>query len=209
MLRSQPPAAPPVLGLARWRALHRRRLACPDGTPGTDGPVDGGHPPGDPLPAEVAWLVPALRDARLRDAILVSLLPGAPGSALHRDGDDPAADLAAGRVEAMPDLREFTDRPPDRSAFAAARALLARSPRRAGGYRAEALALLAMAWWQGSGRARLLAALALQDQPGHRLAAIVDELLLPGGPAAGWIRGAPERADRGDRGSGCATCSRS
>src|SRR5205085_10504212 len=49
--------------LARWHALVAARTA------------DGGRAP-DPSPAEVAWLVPAMEDRNLRDALLVSLLPG-------------------------------------------------------------------------------------------------------------------------------------
>jgi Domain of unknown function (DUF4192) len=178
VLLAEPPAAPPVSGLTRWRALHAARTA-------TSGSAR------DPSPAEVAWLVPGLRDARLRDAVLVSLLPAPPGSGFRRNGDDPAADLAAGRAEAMPDLREFTDRPPDRRAFESARVLLAAVARGAPeGERAEALAVLAwMAWWQGSGaRGRLLVGLALADRPGHRLAAIVDRLLAYGVPPS-WVDG--------------------
>ncbi len=187
VLRAEPPAEPPVLGLERWRALHRSRTAPAR----RSRPTGEGAPTADPAPAEVAWLVPALRDARLRDAILVSLLPGAAGSAFRTDADDPAAELAAGRVEAMPDLRDFTDRPPDRRGFEAARELLAAVARGApAGERAEALAVLAwMAWWQGSGaRGRLLVGLALADRPGHRLAAIVDRLLAYGVPPS-WVDG--------------------
>ena len=91
----------------------------------------------------------------------------------------------------MPDLRDFTDRPPDRRAFEAARELVAAVARGApAGERAEALAVLAwMAWWQGSGaRGRLLVGLALADRPGHRLAAIVDRLLAYGVPPS-WVDG--------------------
>ncbi len=51
--------------------------------------------------------------------------------------------------------------------------------RRRRGQRAEALAALAwMAWWVGeAARARLLCDLALRDCPGHRLAALVEQLL--------------------------------
>jgi hypothetical protein len=45
-----------------------------------------------------------------------------------------------------------------------------------------------MSWWQGVGaRSRLLAADALRDRPGHRLAGLVDTLLLHGIPP-GWVR---------------------
>jgi hypothetical protein len=55
------------------------------------------------------------------------------------------------------------------------------------GRRAQALAVLSwMAWWSGAGaRARLLAGRALDDEPGHRMALMLDQLLLRGVPP-GW-----------------------
>jgi hypothetical protein len=157
--------------LERWRALVAARLA-------SEVPVP------DPAPADVAWLVPALADLGFRDAALVALMPGAA---------DLPDELVAGRGRNDVDWARAEATPPDRSLLEAGRALLAAVARGAPpGSRAEALALLAWAsWWQGVGaRARLLAALALQDRPGHRLALIVDELLLRGVRPA-WIRGVP------------------
>jgi hypothetical protein len=146
----------------------------------------------DPSPDQVAWLVPALRDRNLRDALLVSLLPG--GVRLARR-------FARGQVLGVPDLGAAEARRPDTALFAAGRALLAAVARGApAGGRAEALSLLAwMAWWENDGvRARLLAAMALRDHPGHRLAGLVDTLLLHGVPPA-WLL-----ADRSsDSGSPC------
>jgi hypothetical protein len=161
------PSSPPA-ALERWRAAVSRRLQV--------------VPAGEPRPAEVAWLVPALTDLRFRDAVWASLMQGA---------DDVADDLAAGRVVGPARLDRAEARGPDRRVLEAGRALLAAVARGAApGHRADALALLAWAsWWQGRGaRARLLVALALTDQPGHRLALIVDALLLRGVRPA-WVRG--------------------
>ena len=161
----------PQAALERWRAMVAGRAASD-------------VPPPDPAPADVAWLVPALADLGFRDAALVALMPGAA---------DLPDELVAGRGRSAADWARAEGAPPDRSLLEAGRALLAAVARGApAGSRAEALALLAWAsWWQGVGaRARLLAALALQDQPGHRLALIVDELLLRG-VRPGWIRGVP------------------
>lgn len=151
--------------LTRWQELVAERLADPR--------------PGDPSPDQVAWLVPAMEDRNLRDALLVSLLPG---------GVRIARRFARGGV-LVPDLGAAEARRPDPELLAAGRALLAAVARGApAGRRAEALALLAwMGWWQNdSVRARLLAAMALRDHPGHRLAGLVDTLLLHGVPPA-WL----------------------
>ncbi|MGZ4612463.1 MAG: DUF4192 family protein, partial [Kineosporiaceae bacterium] len=172
----------PVADLERWRAMVAALAQAPDG-------------PRDPAPAEVTWLVPALEDPRMRDAALVSLLPR---------GRRMADAIARGAVTGVPDLHESEEHPPDAEVFEAGRVLLAAIARGAPpGRRAEALALLAwMSWWQGIGaRSRLLAALALRDRPGHRLAGLVDALLLHGVPPS-WVkvgsagRGARERGRR-------------
>jgi hypothetical protein len=142
-----------------------------------------GHAPGvrcEPLPAEVAWLVPAMEDRNLRDALLVSLLPG---------GVRIARLFARGQALGVPDLGVAEARRPDPALFEVGRRLLAAVARGApAGRRAEALAVLAwMSWWQNDAvRARLLAALALSDHPGHRLAGLVDTLLLHGVPPT-WL----------------------
>jgi hypothetical protein len=161
------PGADPDELLARWQALVAARVA------------DAGRA-GDPSPAEVAWLVPAMQDRNLRDALLVSLLPG---------GVRIARRFARGQVLGVPDLGAAEARRPDLALFEAGRALLAAVARGApAGRRAEALALLGwMSWWQNDAvRARLLAAMAVRDHPGHRLAGLVDTLLLHGVPPA-WL----------------------
>ncbi|HYY12507.1 MAG TPA: DUF4192 family protein, partial [Kineosporiaceae bacterium] len=166
---------PPTAALERWRRLLAARTTSPAPLP-------------DPPPEEVAWLAPALADVGFRDAVLVDFLTGAA---------DIADEAAAGRLRGPAPVQEAETRPPDREVLEAGRALLAAVARGApAGWRAEALALLAwQSWWLGSGaRARLLAALALADRPGHRLALLVDELLLRGVRPA-WIRGVPSGPD--------------
>ena len=163
-----PGSGRPVDDLARWHEMVAVRVRAADGRP-------------QPAPADVAWLVPALEDGRFRDAALVSLLPG--GRSLARA-------LAEGRITGVAQLGACEQRSPDADVFDAGRILLAAVARGAPeGRRAEALAVLAwMSWWQGVGaRSRLLAALALRDRPGHRLAGLVDTLLLHGVPPP-WVR---------------------
>jgi hypothetical protein len=163
--------------LARWQSLVAARIA-----PGARA--------GDPSPAEVAWLVPAMEDRNLRDALLVSLLPG---------GVRIARRFARGQVLGVPDLGAAEARRPDLALFEAGRTLLAAVARGApAGRRADALALLAwMSWWQNDAvRARLLAAMALRDHPRHRLAGLVDTLLLHGVPPAWLVAAGSARAPR-------------
>jgi Domain of unknown function (DUF4192) len=167
VLGADEPGTDPDHLLARWQALVAAWTA------------DGGRV-ADPSPAEVAWLVPAMKDRNLRDALLVSLLPG---------GVRIARRFARGQVLGVPDLGAAEARRPDPVLFEAGRALFAAVARGApAGSRAEALALLGwMSWWQNDAvRARLLAAMAVQDHPGHRLAGLVDTLLLHGVPPS-WL----------------------
>jgi hypothetical protein len=114
------------------------------------------------LPVGLAW---ALRDVRLRDAVLLSLVPGT--------GRLPEEILAGG----SPDLSASLARVPDVDLLERGRELLAGLTRSAAPeHRAEVIAVLAwMAWWSGEGvRARLLV-----DRAGaSRLATLVGELLL-------------------------------
>jgi hypothetical protein len=148
------------------------------------GPEPGDDGPPDPARLLAAWrceldraqpdlpvlvrLGAAMTDVRLRDAVMLTLVPDA-GSAPE--------DLLAGRsvpVDALlarPPEDDLLERATTRLA-AAARS----SPPRA---RADLLGVLAwLAWWSGDGaRARLLADLASTTWPGHRLAGMVTLLL--------------------------------
>lgn len=131
-------------------------------------------------PVEPRWAATfgqQLADSRLRDAVLVSLASPVP---------EAADEVLAGR-----ELGAALDGPPDPARLEPGRALLAAAARLTPpGSRADALACLAwLSWYQGSGvRSRLLAELAIADQPEHRLAALVDQLLASGIPPP-WVSG--------------------
>jgi len=145
--------------LQSWLSQTRRRDEGDGPSAGTV--VDGAD-----------WLLTALEDHTTRDAILVTIAqPGPRGARTARA-------LLAGRFEGLAEA--LAGQVPDRAVAERARILLAAVARQAPvGRRAEALAALAWAaWWLGeAARSRLLCELALQDRPGHRLAALVDQLL--------------------------------
>jgi hypothetical protein len=150
-----------MAALQRWRALLESA------------------PPGDEVPGQLGWLIDALQDRWLRDAVLLTLVPGA--------GTAPE-ELLAGGDDAV--LDGLLDQAPNQDLLERGRALLAAVARAAPpGSRVDALALLAwMSWWAGDGaRARLLAGRALADQPAHRLARLVDGLLRVG-VAPAWVQ---------------------
>jgi hypothetical protein len=160
----------------------------PAGDPPVTEPADlvadaGGVPP-DPAQLLAGWraaldraepdlpvlvrLGAAMADGRLRDAVMLTLVPDA--------GSAPEDVLAGWSVP----LDSLLARPPEDDLLERARAHLAAaarcSPPRP---RADLLAVLAwLAWWSGDGgRARLLADLAEATWPGHRLAGMVSALL--------------------------------
>lgn len=159
------PAELPPAGevLTRWRqALAETGPA--DGA--RDGAEDG---IGGCAAALVPLLGPALADVRLRDAVMVTLVPGADrvAEAMLRGQDGDGFDRC---------LRT----PPDHPLLDRGVRLLAAAARTApAGLRAGPLGALAwLAWWSGQGaRARLLVERALADAPEHRLALLVDGLL--------------------------------
>jgi hypothetical protein len=125
-------------------------------------------------PADPARLLVALRDVRLRDAVMFTLIPG---SGLIPE------QLLAGDALAIGEL--LWDHRPDDDLADRGRRLLAAVVRVAPpGERAEALAVLAwLAWWcNEAARCRLLTDLALADRPEHRLARLVSQLLVAGVP---------------------------
>lgn len=138
-------------------------------------------------PADPARLLVALRDTRLRDAVMITLIPGS--------GLLPEALLAGGPMTAVEDLWE---RRPDDDLAERGRRLLAALARVAPvGERAEVLSVLAwLAWWLNeAARCRLLVDLALTDRPEHRLAGLVAQLLAGGIPPT-WLPMAAPVADR-------------
>jgi hypothetical protein len=174
--RAQAAAAGPE-ALARWRleqVVAWRRLAEPGAAP-------------DLPPALLGRVEAGLVDRRVRDAVLVSLLPGTgdlPERAVARDGgdEDDAVRAAVGRL-----VDPATGRAPDDAVRAAERALegvVAHGRRRA---QAPATTLLALlAWWRGDGaRAGVLVERAVTDDPGYRLAHLLRGAL-DAGLAPGW-----------------------
>jgi Domain of unknown function (DUF4192) len=186
--------------------------------PGPD-PAAGPDPQAGPDPAEVlrAWrqvlqaspdqqappekqaqrvagflpdLVRAMADRKLRDAVMLTLVPGA----------DRLADSVL--VGAGADALESTLRTaPDHELLERGVRLLAAAARQApAGDRAGPLGALAwLAWWSGQGgRARLLVDRALADQPGYRLAVLVDGLLELAVPPP-WVPGTDRHPDRTSR----------
>jgi Domain of unknown function (DUF4192) len=177
--RATPPSAPSVTRGQRstWLRLWLKQMQRPGATVGT---------------SQVDWLEVALADHTTRDAFLVTIAkPGARGAATARA-------LLAGQLDGLAEA--LSGEVPDRGVAERARILLAAVARQAApGQRAEALAALAwMSWWVGeAARARLLCELALQDRPGHRLAALVEQLLSHAIPPP-WLApsNGPGRQDR-------------
>lgn len=147
----------------RARALRRWRELIATGAAEVDDPA--------------AFLV-ALRDVRLRDAVMLTLIPGsgqAPELVLSGEVVMPGAGLW--------DLR------PDDDLVERGRRLLAGLVRVAPpGERVEALSILAwLAWWCNYAvRCRLLVDLALTDCPEHRLARLMFQVHAAGIPPTWW-----------------------
>jgi Domain of unknown function (DUF4192) len=138
------------------------------------------------VPEAAGRVLAALEDHRLRDAVLLTLVPGAQEAAEVVAAGGPGAGAAFGRALGA-------DRPcppPDPEVLVAAealvRALVRLSPPRR---RAEPLALLAWAsWWRGAGpQAALAAEMALRARPGHGLADLVLRTVEAGIPPD-WAR---------------------
>ncbi|MFC7877598.1 DUF4192 domain-containing protein [Isoptericola sp. NPDC057391] len=148
-------------------------------------------------PARLGRLAVALADVRVRDAVLLSLVPGG------REAADRTA-RAGGDGDVAPDVEAATARaiarvvdprvgvPPDGATADAARLVLEQlvggAPRR---WHAPPLALLGfLAWWRGDGwlAARRVRESARQD-PTYRLAALVAGVLEAAVPP-GWVSAA-------------------
>ncbi|MGN8245371.1 DUF4192 domain-containing protein [Cellulomonas soli] len=169
--------------VADWRAdslaAWRRSLAQ-----GADGPAPA---TGSPLGRVEAGLA----DRRVRDAILVSCVPGTadlPERAVRGERPDAASDAAVGAaVAAIVDPQVAVPPPPDVRRYEhVLEQVVAHG--RAGG-QAPALTLLALvSWWRGDGaRAQVLLERALADDPAHRLALLLADALAAAIPP-GWVR---------------------
>lgn len=149
------------------------------------------------LPAPLLGrLAAALADTVVRDAVLLTLVPGGEDVA-HRtaSGEGPEG-VGPGTADAIARVVDpsVALRPPEETvgpARAALEAVVAHVPRRR---QVAPLALLGfVAWWRGDGGLagdRVRAALALD--PGYRLAGLLNSALMAGLPP-GWVRRAAPR----------------
>jgi hypothetical protein len=160
--------------LGVWRSALRQAAAGPD-----DGAV----------PATLGRVAAALADRRVRDAALLTLVPGGDRAADRTIDPAASSDAATARVLAgVTDVGEPV-RPDEARLRLATRVLedvVAHGPRRLA---PPALTLLAFAaWWQGDGpRASHRIAEVLEIDPGYRLALLLGGVLAAGLPP-GWIR---------------------
>ncbi|MBI9114236.1 DUF4192 domain-containing protein [Sanguibacter suaedae] len=163
-----------IEALAAWSECRAAQVATPAGAP---------------LPPVVLGrLQAALEDVRVRDAVLVSLVPGrdALASLVVRDvaGQDTSSavgDAVAAVVDPVAGLRPGERARTDRAIL---EQVASHASRRR---RAPALTLLALlAWWHGDGaRAASLLALVDQADPSYRLASLLRRAVDAGMPP-GW-----------------------
>ncbi len=166
--------------LARWQALLEADPAA------RTAPLS---PAGAMSATDLAGLLDALEELPFRDAVMLTLMPGA--------GDLPER-LLDGR--AGPRTQDLLEGRPDPELTGRGRRLLAQLAAAAPpGRRAEPLAVLAwMSWWCGDGaRGRLLAERALADRPGHRLAVLVSTALATATPPPWASRQQPAAGEPG------------
>lgn len=165
-------------GLAAWRAEMERSRAGDVGA----------------RPALLGRIEASLADVRVRDAVLLALVPGTgdlPERSLVGAREHPDGEVAHGTSDALGaiiDTRRGV--PPEDSLAAAGAEVLERVVAHARAeHRAPALTLLALlAWWQADGtRAGVLLERALEADPAHRLAHLLGDALA-GGLAPGWVR---------------------
>jgi len=171
------------VALVAWRAAGLALWRDVVGAAAAGGP-DGAADPG---PAALGRIAAGLQDTRLRDAVVVSCVPGS-GDAPDRClvGGGGARDVVVGEaVQAIVDP-VVGIAPADETAVQEAllRRVVAHARRRD---QAPALTLLGLlAWWQGDGaRASVLVGRALSLDPAHRLGLLLDDMLQAGLPP-GW-----------------------
>ena len=163
-------------GVAAWRRAVDEQLERASG----------------PTAASLGRLEAGLADVRVRDAVLVALVPGQgdlPERCLRGDRPSGEDDAALGRALALiVDPLDGVPAPPaaTRVHEAVLAAVVAHGER---GRQAPALTLLGLlAWWRGDGaRARIFLERALADDDGYRLALLLAQSLSYGVPP-GWVR---------------------
>lgn len=147
---------------------------------------------GGPTAASLGRLEAGLLDVRVRDAVLVALVPGQgdlPERCVRGEAPGREDDAALGRALALiVDPLDGVPAPPaaTRVHEAVLAAVVAHGER---GHQAPALTLLGLlSWWRGDGaRARILLERALADDDGYRLALLLEQSLSCGVPP-GWVR---------------------
>jgi hypothetical protein len=148
--------------------------------------------PGGPTAASLGRLEAGLADARVRDAVLVALVPGQgdlPERCVRGERPSSQDDAALGRALALVvDPLDGVPAPPAATRVHEA-VLVAVVAHGEHGRQAPALTLLGLlAWWRGDGaRARILLERALADDDGYRLALLLAQSLSCGVPP-GWVR---------------------
>ena len=186
--------------VARWRAdalaAWRELVAtCPDTPVPGGGSAPGGRASAGRPPSRVALLgrlEAGLDDRRVRDAVLVAMLPGTdrlPERALASGGPGEDAEVRAAVGRLVDPGQGAAPGDDVRAAEVVLEAVLAHGRR---GRQAPTTTLLAtVAWWRGDGaRAAVLLERALRDDPDYRLAHLVRSAVAAG-LAPGWAaRGA-------------------
>lgn len=163
-------------GVAAWRRAVDEQLDRPAG----------------PTAAALGRLEAGLADPRVRDAVLVALVPATgdlPERCVRGERPHPDDDAELGRALAqVVDPLAGVPAPPvaTRTHEAVLEAVVAHGER---GRQAAALTLLGMlAWWRGDGaRAQILLERALVDEADYRLALLLADALACGVPP-GWVR---------------------
>ncbi len=177
-------------GLAAW--AEARRHAATELVVGD--PPDAVRLP----PALLGRVAAALADTAVRDAVLLTLVPGAQEVARRTADGTSADDLEAATADAIarvvdPRVALLPDEETVGPARAVLEAVVGHVPRR---QQAPALTLLGfLAWWRGDGGLaghRVQAALALD--PGYRLATLLRSALTAALPP-GWVRRAAAARD--------------
>ena len=142
----------------------------------------------------IGRLQAALDDVLVRDAVLLTLVPGADRVADRVVAGDNGADVGRALDVMLDPVRGVRPDPAVVEQAGAVLEQLVAHDTRAG--HTPALTLLGLlAWWTGDGaRAGALVERALAARPGYRLAVLLDDALMVGLPP-GWVRAGQGRAD--------------
>lgn len=186
-------------GLAAWRAALAVSLAGACAPAGSGAGARAGAGPGassgsgSVTPAVLGRIDAALGDVQVRDAVLLTMVPGTgdlPERAIVAPDSGPTWS-AIGATTALGTIFDSGQGvpPDDALAIAAADVLERVVAHTVGVAQAPALTLLGLlAWWRADGaRAAVLIDRALEADPTHRLALLIGEAVA-GGLPPGWVR---------------------